>query len=205
MSTLIVDYGLCNIDSVVRAVEECGGCAVVSDDPRDAKEAEKIILPGVGNFAVAMRALRRNGWDVSLRHEALVNGIPLLGICLGMQLLASRGKEGGDTEGLDLIPGEVVRLKPESANIRVPHIGWNEVAQKRSSLIFMGIPDRKDFFFVHSYHFVPADASFILATTPYDGTIVSAVCRNHIYGTQFHPEKSLGIGLRLLRNFLIEG
>lgn len=200
--TVIIDYGFCNLDSVLRAVQECGGEADVSEDPASAATAGRLILPGVGNYAEAMKEIRRRGWDVALRQEVLGNGIPLMGICLGMQLLATMGIEGGETEGLGLIHGRVIRLERSLAELRVPHIGWNEIRQKQPSPLFHGIPDGRDFYFVHSYHFVPDDKRHILGTTPYGIDFVSVVGNRHIIGTQFHPEKSLRAGARLIRNFL---
>lgn len=202
MKTLIVDYGLCNIDSVKRAVEECGGTAVISNDPFEASVSDRIILPGVGNFSEAMHALRTSGWETALRREVMENKIPFLGICLGMQLIATQGTEGGDTEGFGFIPGRVLLMSSNNGGMRIPHVGWNEVHQSRDSSLFEGIPDRQDFYFVHSYHFVPQSKDDALATTPYCGNIVAAIGRGNVFGTQFHPEKSLHAGFRLLRNFL---
>lgn len=200
--TVIIDYGFCNLDSVLRAVQECGGVAEVSEDPRAASSASRLILPGVGNFAEAMKEIRRRGWDDALRREVVGNQIPLLGICLGMQLLASSGAEGGTCAGLGLIPGRALRLERTGADLRIPHVGWNEVRQRQPSVLFNGIPDGSDFYFVHSYHFVPDDSGHVLGTTPYGRDFVSVVGDGHVIGTQFHPEKSLRTGARLLRNFL---
>lgn len=201
-STVIVDYGMCNLDSIARAVEECGGTPIVSDDPRALETASRIILPGVGSFARAMSNLRQRGFDSALREQALDNHVPLLAICLGMQLLATKGFEGGESAGLDFIPGEVRLLEPRGDDLRIPHVGWNDVEHVQSNRLFSGIPSGKDFYFVHSYHFVCADQSNILATTPYAGGFVSAVGRGNVTGVQFHPEKSQDTGFQLLRNFL---
>ncbi|HPA45456.1 MAG TPA: imidazole glycerol phosphate synthase subunit HisH [bacterium] len=199
---LIVDHGLCNVDSVARAIEECGGSPLISEDPAECARAERIILPGVGSFHEASGILHEKGWVSAIRREVLEYGIPLLGICLGMQLLASTGTEGGDAPGLDLIPGSVVRLEPPDKTVRIPHVGWNEVHQNQSSPLFADIPDKKDFYFTHSYHLVPTREEHVLATTPYCGSFVSIVGSGKVFGTQFHPEKSLGGGLRMLKNFL---
>ena len=199
---LIIDHHLCNIDSITRAVEKCGATPVVSITPQDACAAEKIILPGVGNFAEAMAVLHKTGWVDAIREAVSGGDIPLLGICLGMQLLASRGQEGGDTEGLGLIPGQVVKLTSPETKLRIPHVGWNEVVQHRADPIFDDVGDRKDFYFVHSYHFIPSSSESILATTPYGLDLVSMVKKKNVYGAQFHPEKSMQSGMRLLRNFL---
>jgi imidazole glycerol-phosphate synthase subunit HisH len=199
-SVAIIDYGMCNLDSIRRAIEECGGAPVVTDDRAEIKRAERIVLPGVGSFADAMQNIRTRQLDTVLA-EQVAEGVPLLGICLGMQLLAVRGEEGGDSKGLGFIDGEVVRLTPTERDSRIPHIGWNEVEPLRDHPLFKGIPTRKDFYFVHSYHFRCAEPSR-LATTPYCGAFASAVVRDHVMGVQFHPEKSQKGGFQLLRNFL---
>ena len=199
---VIVDYGMCNLDSIARAVEECGGSPAVSGNPQDLNSATHIILPGVGAFAEAMRNLGAGKLAGALREQALGSHIPLLGICLGMQLLASKGYEGGETEGLDLIRGEVRKLEPFGEDRRIPHIGWNEVRFDRESPLFEGLESGKDFYFVHSYHFVCEDRADAAAHTPYARGFVSVVSRDLVFGTQFHPEKSQDRGFQILRNFL---
>ncbi|MBM3527038.1 MAG: imidazole glycerol phosphate synthase subunit HisH [Alphaproteobacteria bacterium] len=198
--TAIVDYGLCNLDSIRRTVEECGGDPVVTDRPADVAAAERMILPGVGAFPDAMRNLRAQGLDRAIR-ERVGAGIPLLGICLGMQLLASCGTEGEPTEGLGLLHANVKRLVPVDGE-RIPHIGWNEVVHERPSPLTDGIESGRDFYFVHSYHVDCAVGGSVVARTPYCGGFVSVVQSGRVFGTQFHPEKSQKSGLRLLRNFL---
>lgn len=198
----IIDYGMGNLDSVAHAVEKCGGVPILTDRENDLKLANYIILPGVGSFKEAMRNLRDRGIDKLIKKEVVENGIPLLGICLGMQVLATRGFEDGLSEGLDLIPGEVRKLEPDKPDIKIPHIGWNEVNFDKASAIFDGIPSGKDFYFIHSYHFVCKDKEDVLARTSYCGDFVSSVGRKNIFGVQFHPEKSLSIGLKVLNNFL---
>lgn len=198
----IIDYGMCNLDSVCRAVEECGGQPIVTDQMCEIASANRIILPGVGAFPDAMSNIKQRSLDHILQERVLDKQIPLLGICLGMQLLASKGLEFTETEGLDLIPGIVVPFYPSNEDIRIPHIGWNEVYPTRPSILFDGIPSGKDFYFVHSYHFCPSDKADILATTPYGDGFVSAVQRDLIFGIQFHPEKSQRLGFALLKNFL---
>jgi len=199
--TAIVDYGMCNLGSVARAVEECGGRAVVTDDPMTLQDATHIILPGVGAFPDAMENLRTRGLDVALREQAANGAIPILGLCLGMQLMATKGYEGRETEGLNLIPGEVLRLDPVDRSERVPHMGWNEVIVSRESPLLAGVATGDDFFFVHSFHFT-CESEYILATTQYADGFVSIVGNGRVFGTQFHPEKSQRIGFRLIKNFL---
>lgn len=199
---LVIDYGMSNLGSIRRALEECGGDVYVSDNPDDLKKAERMILPGVGSFADGMANLNKMGWVDAIKQEVLHNKIPILGICLGMQLLAIRGFENGETDGLGLIQGEIVRLNNVDSNERIPHVGWNDVIQKKEHPLFESIINGADFYFVHSYHFVPLNSSDILAETPYCGSFISAVCRDNIIGVQFHPEKSVPSGFQLLKNFL---
>ena len=201
MTVLIVDYGMGNIASARRAIEECGGRVLVSEDPADINVADRIVVPGVGAFPQAMARLREGGWVDALRTAVHDDGLPLLGICLGMQLLADEGDEISKTQGLGLIPGRIERIVPTDASERVPHVGWNEVRHPGGPL-FDGIPSGADFYFVHSFRFVPADEDMILATTPYAGETVSAVGAVRVAGVQFHPEKSSRAGFRLLKNFL---
>lgn len=198
----VVDYGMGNLDSVCRAIEECGAEAVVTSEKSVFSSAGYIILPGVGAFADGMKQVRELGLEEPLKEEVVSKGIPLLGICLGMQLLADSGCEGGETRGLGLIPGRIERLKPDSTDTKIPHVGWNEVFPEKRSALFKGIDPGRDFYFVHSYSFNCADKSDVLAYTPYCGGFVSAVERGNIYGVQFHPEKSMKWGLELVRNFL---
>jgi glutamine amidotransferase len=201
MGTLIIDYGMSNLGSIRRAVQECGSSVIVSDNIRDIEMADHVILPGVGAFPDGMRNLYANGWIEALR-KVVSKGVPLLGICLGMQLLSSRGYEEGDTEGLNFIPGEVRRLISQNKNERLPHIGWNEICARKRTKFLENIPDGTDFYFVHSYHFVPEVTSDILAETYYCDGFTCIVERENVFGTQFHPEKSGRMGFQILRNFL---
>ncbi len=197
---LIIDTRLCNLRSITRAVEECGGTPYVGDRPRDLDGASHVILPGVGAFPTAMQNLSATGMDQGLKERAR-DGMPLLGICLGMQLLAGRGLEVRETEGLGLVPGEVRILQPGSGE-RIPHIGWDEVDVRRPHPLFQGVESGRDFYFVHSWAFAAADQDDVLATTPAFGMFTSAVARDNVVGVQFHPEKSQRPGLQLLRNFI---
>lgn len=201
MSVLVVDYGAGNLGSVQRAFEECGADVFVSDSADACADASHIVLPGVGAFADGMSQLRKAGWVDALHHAVKDEGVPLLGICLGMQLLAEVGHEGGQTEGLGFVPGEVVRLSPASSQERIPHVGWNEVEPSGDATPFADIPPGTDFYFVHSYHFVAAP-EHVIAQTPYCGGFTSGVQCGTAYGVQFHPEKSSRGGFRLITNFL---
>lgn len=196
----VVDYGMCNLGSVRRALEECGAEVTVTDDPRDLGKADRLVLPGVGSFAEAMAALRERDLAEALAVEVAA-GAPILGICLGMQLMAEWGEEGGDVAGLGWISGVVRRLVPDESDRRVPHIGWNEIDPVRPSPLLAGIAPGADFYFVHSYWF-DCPEQYRIATTPYCGGVTAAVQRGAVYGVQFHPEKSQRNGFGVLRNFL---
>jgi glutamine amidotransferase len=204
MRVLVVDYGMGNMASVRRALEECGASVVTSDDPGAIDRAEALVIPGVGAFADGMKNLNARHLADSVRRAAGQARVPVLGICLGMHLLADRGFEGGEVEGLGLIGGEVRRLEPHR-NERLPHVGWNEVQVERSDALLHGVASGTDFYFVHSYHLAPADETDVAARTPYCGGFVSVVRRHNVWGTQFHPEKSGRAGFRVLENFLKQG
>jgi imidazole glycerol-phosphate synthase subunit HisH len=197
----IVDTGLCNLDSIARAIEDCGGQPLVTDDPGDLGRAARIVLPGVGAFPEAMARLRSRGLDVALGEQVIGRKIPFLGVCLGMQLIATSGTEVRETAGLGWIDGEVGLLQAEQGE-RVPHIGWNEVRPTADNPLFRGIAPGRDFYFVHSYVLRPARDEDVASVTPYGGGFVSAVNRGNVYGVQFHPEKSQHVGFAVLRNFL---
>ena len=201
MKVAVIDYGLGNLGSVRRAIAELGAEPVLADKPEQLAAADRVILPGVGSFADGMALLRKRGWVGALRETRK----PVLGICLGMQLLASRGTEGGDTEGLDLIPGKVIGLDTLGCGLRIPHVGWNSVAVDDPSRILRGITSGTDFYFVHSYVFQPREATDVVATTSYGVPVTAVVGRANVMGTQFHPEKSSKAGFRVLRNFLDAG
>ncbi|MDD4138174.1 MAG: imidazole glycerol phosphate synthase subunit HisH [Methanoregula sp.] len=202
MKVTIIDYGMGNLQSIAMALGHWNATVTISGNPDEIFSAEKLILPGVGAFGDGMQNLRSSGLDRVIREAVLESKIPLLGICLGMQLLADTGVEGGVIPGLGLIPGEVKKLVPVKDGERIPHIGWNEVHQVKKDPIFARIPDDSDFYFVHSYHFEPEFSRSIIGRTPYCGTFVSAVNEDNIRGVQFHPEKSSILGLALIKNFL---
>lgn len=202
MKVIVIDYGMGNLGSVRRAFEECGADVLITDSPKDLKLSTHIVLPGVGAFPDGMKNLSERGWIPAIEEAVHQDGIPLLGICLGMQLLTGTGYEGGVTRGLNLVPGEVVLFKQTATKERIPHVGWNEVASVRPNDLFEKIPNGSDFYFVHSYYMKPEDPGNTLATTPYCGQFASVVQCGNVYGVQFHPEKSQRTGFQLIKNFL---
>lgn len=202
MKIAIINYGMGNLGSVRRALEDLKADAFVAEHPYALFDANRIVLPGVGAFAEAMRRLHDGGWTDALNRLVKEQGRPLLGICLGMQLLASSGNEGGANAGLGMIDGEVKRLDDLGCTLRIPHVGWNEITFSANEQLFTHIPQCSDFYFVHSYAFVPADDNDCIALTSYGIKVVAAVRNNHIFGTQFHPEKSSKAGRQILLNFL---
>lgn len=196
----LVDYGAGNLHSVENALKAAGAEGVtVTADPDVVRAADRIVLPGVGSFKACAEGLRAiPGLVEAMAERVLVGGAPFLGICVGMQLLASRGVEHGVTEGLDWIGGEVRLIEVTDPAIKVPHMGWNDVApMPHADLIEAG-----EAYFLHSYHFAPDDGHMIAAMTDHGGGIAAAVGRDNILGVQFHPEKSQSYGLSLLSRFL---
>ncbi|NUN70842.1 MAG: imidazole glycerol phosphate synthase subunit HisH [Bacteroidetes bacterium] len=192
----IVDYHLNNLRSVQKAFEKAGAPSFISDDPAQLRTADKLVLPGVGAFGQAMENLHTLGLkDVVLAHAAA--GRPLLGICLGMQLLFSRSFELGEYEGLGLLRGEVRRFP---GTVKVPHMGWNQIEFTAPSPLLQGVPEDAFVYFVHSYYVVPQD-DVTVTRTDYGTRFTSIVRQGNIFGIQFHPEKSQSAGLQLLKNF----
>ena len=198
MTVLVVDYSICNLGSVRRAVESVGGRAFISSRAADLEAAERVILPGVGSFRQAMENLRRLDLIAPLRKH-VEREKPLLGLCLGMQLLFAEGREFGVTEGLGLIPGVVERMQ---GKLPVPHVGWNQIAWTREEVITRCIPSLSYFYFVHSYVCRPEENQDILGVTEYGQPFTSVIQHGRIWGLQCHPEKSQQPGLTLLANFL---
>ena len=201
MKVGIVNYGMGNLGSVRRALEDLGAQAFVAEHPAALFDANRVVLPGVGAFGEGMARLHEGDWVAALQR-IVREGKPLLGICLGMQMLASSGEEGGTTAGLDLVPGRVRRLDAIGCTLRIPHVGWNEVQYPARDPLFDHIPTGSDFYFVHSFAFVPETEHFVSATTGYGVAVAAAVRQGNVFGTQFHPEKSSKAGRQLLRNFL---
>lgn len=198
-TTAIIDYGMGNLRSVEKAVAAVGGCPVISGDPDVIRRSGRLILPGVGAFGDAMVNLKRCGLDELICTEVKA-GKPLLGLCLGLQLLFSKSEEFGSHEGLDLIPGRVVRF--QDPRLRVPHVGWNQIESIRKNPLLEDIPEGSYFYFVHSYYVEPEISGDVLALTDYGCRFCSIAHRQNVWGAQFHPEKSQGAGKRLLHNFL---
>jgi glutamine amidotransferase len=196
---LIVDYGMGNLRSVEKAIESVGGNPEISDDPERVLKAPRLILPGVGAFGDAMTNLRQKGLGVAI-VQAAGAGTPLLGLCLGLQLLFSESQEFGRHPGLNLIPGKVRKF--DQSGLRVPHVGWNQVEAMRDDPVFAGIAEGSFFYFVHSYFVEPEDESDVLCRTSYGHDFCSVARRSNVFGVQFHPEKSQDAGRRLLGNFL---
>jgi len=194
----IVDYGMGNLRSVEKGFEHAGVRGItVTSDPAVVAAARGIVLPGVGAFRDAAAQLRTTGLRDTLL-ERVADGVPFLGICLGMQLLADVGLEDGEWEGLGLVPGTCERLP---ARVKIPHIGWNTVRYPRASALFAGIPEGSAFYFVHSYHFVAGDPDAVIGETEHGIPFAAAVSAGNVFGVQFHPEKSSALGLTLLANF----
>ena len=196
---VIVDYGMGNLRSVSKAFEKEGARAVVSDEPKVIEKATKIVLPGVGAFPSAVKELKARKLFSPIA-EKIKSGTPYLGICLGMQLLFSVSYEGEKTKGFEIVEGEVLKFKP---GLKIPHMGWNALhLKKKNCPILKGIKEGERFYFVHSYYGKPKDASWTLATTDYGTKFAAALWKDNIFATQFHPEKSQGSGLRIIKNFI---
>ena len=193
----ILDYGVGNLRSVEKAFAAAGVSAIVSDDERVLRKAEALVLPGVGAFAACMNALSSRGFDELIR-ERLAEGTPLLGVCVGMQMLFEQSEEFGQTMGLGLLRG---RVRKFTGDLLVPQVGWNQVRQPRAHWLLDGIEDQTFFYFVHSFYCEPEDPAVIIGETDYGGAYASIVAEGLISGVQFHPEKSQAAGLRLLGNF----
>ncbi|MFM8540778.1 MAG: imidazole glycerol phosphate synthase subunit HisH [Nitrospira sp.] len=198
----IIDYGMGNLRSVQKAFETVGHAAVVTRDPRTIKDADRVVLPGVGAFADCMANLEKYGLVEPIR-STIAAGKPFLGICLGLQLLFTESEEFGVHKGLDVLPGKVVRFSSASnaEKLKVPHMGWNGVVVQREAPPLTGIASGEPFYFVHSYCVEPRDRAVVATMTDYGAPFVSSVWKDNIFACQFHPEKSQAAGLRLIKNF----
>ncbi|QDT00112.1 imidazole glycerol phosphate synthase subunit HisH [Adhaeretor mobilis] len=195
----IIDYQMGNLRSVQKAFERVGHEATITADPVVLGKADKLVLPGVGAFADAVAELRRREL-VSPLVDAITAAKPVLGICLGLQMLFEVGYEDGQHEGLGVLPGEVVRFDVPR-EFKVPHMGWNQVHYQRQPPIFAGIPDESHFYFVHSYYVKPTNEDLIAGVASYPNPFCAMIWRDNLYATQFHPEKSQKMGLQVLKNF----
>lgn len=193
----IIDYGVGNLRSVEKAFAATGCDAVVTHNERELRSADSLVLPGVGAFSACMNALRERGFD-KLVHERVSDGTPLLGVCVGMQMLFDESEEFGLTKGLSLLKGRVRRF---GNDLLVPQVGWNQIKQQTKHPLFEGIADESFFYFVHSYYCEPASSEVTIGETEYGESYASVVARENICGVQFHPEKSHSAGLRMLHNF----
>ena len=204
MSVAIIDYGSGNLRSAAKAFEHvCDDQVLVTSNPADVRAASHIVLPGVGAFADCRRGLAAvPGMEEALREIVIEAGRPFLGICVGMQLMASIGEEFGETAGLDWIQGRIKAIEPSDPSLKIPHMGWNELQDVQGHPVLDGIGQGAYAYFVHSFHFVPDQADHLLATVDYGGDLTAVIGRDNIIGTQFHPEKSQGTGLKLIENFI---
>lgn len=197
----VLDYGVSNSGSILNMLKKIGSEAALVGNAEEVLEAEKLILPGVGAFDNGMQALKNAGLDAVIREVALEKSVPLLGICLGMQLLCE-GSAEGETSGLGLIPGRCERISfPNDSNLKVPHMGWSFLSNMSSDPLFEGFEEDVRFYFVHAYHMRPANRDAVIAEVEYGLPLAAAVKSGLTYGVQFHPEKSHRFGMRLLKNF----
>ena len=206
MKVTIVDYNSGNISSVINSFKEVAQDKVnieVTADLKKIKSSDKVVLPGQGSFKSCVDALNKiNGLTEALTEFAMSNKKPLLGICVGLQMFADFGYEETETKGLGWISGKVLKIDNQNGKYKLPHIGWNQINIVKQSKIFENIENNSHMYFVHSYEFIPNDKNVISATTDYSSNIVCAVEKENIFGTQFHPEKSDKIGLKIIDNFI---
>ncbi|KQN73666.1 imidazole glycerol phosphate synthase subunit HisH [Devosia sp. Leaf64] len=205
----IIDYGAGNLRSAANAFERVaaergdGTDIIVTADPDLVRRADRIMLPGVGAFADCKAGLDAVPGMTEVLDERVIRGTtPFLGVCVGMQLLASEGREKTITQGLGWIPGAVEKITPSDPALKIPHMGWNTISVLNPHALLAGIPDGLHAYFVHSYHFHTSDPTHLIATTDYGGAVTACIGRDNIFGTQFHPEKSQALGLKLIENFL---
>lgn len=193
----IIDYGMGNLRSVQKGFEKVGFTAKITSDPEEVREAEKVVLPGVGAFGDAMHNLREADM-INVIYDTVEAGKPFLGICLGLHLMFETSEEFGLHKGLGIFPGKVKLLPP---GLKVPHIGWNQIEIQKTDVILEGIPNGAAFYFVHSYYVAPDMPEQITTLTDYGIKFASIVSQDNVFGIQFHPEKSSSLGLRILKNF----
>jgi glutamine amidotransferase len=196
----VVNYGIGNLRSVANALEQVGARFALIDEPGAIASADKLLVPGVGAFGACMEALAARGFREPLLAHAAA-GKPLLGICVGMQMLATTGTEFGERPGLGLVPGRVVQIPRATQDLRLPQIGWNALRLRGDCPLLRGLGAETSAYFVHSFHLESADPADVAADVDYGGPVVAAVQRANVFGMQFHPEKSQAVGLRVLDNF----
>lgn len=198
MKIAIIDYGMGNLHSAAKALEKVGAQVKVTSDPELVRQADKVILPGVGAFGDCMKNLNERGLAPVI-HEVIAAGKPFLGICVGLQMLFEGSEEDPGVAGLGIFKGMVRKIA--APGLKIPHMGWNNLEYRTSSSLFQGLPPAAYVYFVHSYHAVPTDESCITAVTDYGGQVTAAVGRGLVQAVQFHPEKSSAVGLKILANF----
>lgn len=196
----IIDYGAGNLRSVQKACELIGADAQITSDTKKILSADHIILPGVGAFGDCMSSLRSRGMDECI-YKVIETGTPFLGICLGLQLLFEKSAETPNVSGLGIFGGEIVKI-PDNPDLKIPHMGWNSLSFPKASPLFNGIDENSFVYFVHSYYMQPTDKSIISATCEYSAVLPVALSRGNVHATQFHPEKSGNVGLKILKNFI---
>jgi glutamine amidotransferase len=197
----ILDYGMGNLLSVYSAFDYLGADVTICKHPEDLRNMDRIVIPGVGAFKDCIDRINSSGFREALKEEVITHGKPTLGICLGMQVMATKGTEGGSFEGLGWFDATVKRLTPNDVTKRVPNIGWIDIEYEPDVKLFSGLPKKADFYLVHSYYMDTVHPEDIVATYAYGQTVTAAVMKNNIFATQFHPEKSQDHGLKILQNF----
>lgn len=203
----VIDYGMGNLRSVEKALQVAGGRTVVTSRPKDIEKCAKIVFPGVGAFGPSMKELKALGLIAPIK-DAIAAGKPFMGLCLGLQLLFEKSAEAPGVKGLAILKGDVRRFSfSRSSSLKVPHMGWNNIAYSGTGIaysekILRGVPENSYMYFVHSYYVVPEDKDAVLTTTDYGMNFVSGVRKDNVYAFQFHPEKSQGVGLKILKNFV---
>ena len=209
MLLTVVDYGVGNLRSIAKSIEKANSdnslnySVKVSSDINDVKKSDKIVLPGQGSFKSCKEGIENiKGLLEELNESVLTKKKPIYGICAGMQLFATTGHEEEKTAGLNWIPGEVIKLDFGSSKLKIPHMGWNELQMENPSLVFKDVINKDHAYFVHSYEFIPKDKKNVSITTDYGKDVIAAVSSGNIFGSQFHPEKSQNIGIKILTNFL---
>jgi glutamine amidotransferase len=209
MLLTVVDYGVGNLRSIAKALEKASTqnhlnySVKVSSDIADIKKADKLVLPGQGSFKACIIGIESiKGLGDELNESVKIKKKPIYGICAGMQLFGTTGYEEEETPGLNWIEGDVVKIKPGKENLKIPHMGWNELNLKNSCEVFKNVDEKSHAYFIHSYEFLPKDKTVVSLSTNYGKEIVAAVCNENIYGSQFHPEKSQDTGIKILTSFL---